>query len=363
MPIGLVIMSWNDRSGSKIEAKYPESASLSLTDKTLMEIVSTHEYSGESGMVTLVVGTLNIASYYTGSEKPYYIVLLLTPEEDPDLYEGCLMDIAQVVLKNILDEAYKQMVPSFFQRLSVYPTLSEEQLLATTYTNEIKRRILNRLREEGVIQKSELIIWLKDVYKGEFFDMEAILIDLIKREIIKEVSVKGMPSEVIFLIKDIWITRIPAVKIISNPSECGLPEPFVKNYIVESKNFFKDYHPSEEDNLMVLEILIDPEVYEVLRLLRISVATKDTLQKLKKKGVEDIESAIRKLSDARMINIYKGEKGIEYYTLISDFYLKTAFPKYMLNIIKDGYANKSKSEKVLIEYLSILKDTYYTMKS
>ncbi|MDX1797143.1 MAG: hypothetical protein R3255_00700, partial [Candidatus Lokiarchaeia archaeon] len=64
MPIGLVVMRWDDRVGTEILAKYPEE--INVTDKTLMQVYSTHEYSGESGMISLMIGSLNIASYYTG---------------------------------------------------------------------------------------------------------------------------------------------------------------------------------------------------------------------------------------------------------------------------------------------------------
>jgi hypothetical protein len=74
MPVGLVVMRWDERIGTEILAKYPEE--INITDKTLMQVYSTHEYSGESGMISLMVGSLNIASYYTGPEKGYYILVL-----------------------------------------------------------------------------------------------------------------------------------------------------------------------------------------------------------------------------------------------------------------------------------------------
>ena len=130
MPVGLVVMKWNERVGTEILAKYPEE--IIITDKTLMQVYSTHEYSGESGMISLMVGSLNIASYYTGPEKGYYILLLLNLDDDPDAYEGGLSEAARIILQNLEDDAYVQFIPSLFRRLTVYPTLNEEQRLATT---------------------------------------------------------------------------------------------------------------------------------------------------------------------------------------------------------------------------------------
>ena len=113
MPVGLAIMRWDERVGTEILAKYPEE--LTITDKTLMQVYSTHEYSGESGMISLMIGSLNIASYYTGPDKGFYILLLLSLDDDPDAYEGGLIDISRIILQNVIDDAYVPMIPDLFR--------------------------------------------------------------------------------------------------------------------------------------------------------------------------------------------------------------------------------------------------------
>ncbi len=361
MPVGLVVMRWDDREGTEILAKYPEE--LIITDKTLMQVYSTHEYSGESGMISLMVGSLNIASYYTGPEKGYYILLLLNIDDDPDVYEGGLIDASRTILQNLDEDAYHQLLPSLFRRITVYPTLNEEQQLAITYKDELKRLIINRLREEGVVSKSELIIWLKDRYKPGFIDLEGTIMKLIKRDIVKEASVKGMPSEMIFLINDIVMMRIPAIQLFKAPSDKGLPSQLSEDYTTETRKFFQNYRSSEEDNLKLLEILINPQSYEVLRLLRTAIVTKNDLEKLKKKGVEDIDDILKVLWENQMIQVFRDDRNNEYYALLSDFLIQLIFPKYLLNIIKSEYEKKSKAEQVLIEYLNILESTYLNLKA
>ena len=361
MPIGLVIMKWDDRAGTEIIAKYPEE--IVLTEKTLMQVYSTHEYSGESGMISLMIGSLNIASYYTGPEKNYYILLLLNLDDDPDAFEEGLIDISRIILGNLENEAFLQMIPTLFRRLSVYPTLSTEQRLGLTYQDEIKRMIINRLRDEGVVSKSELIIWLKDRYKQGFIDVDGVLMELIKREIVKEASVKGMPSELIFLIKDIVIMRVPPVKILKDPADSGLPSQLVENYKADVRSFFQNYRPTEGDNLRVLDILTNPQVYEALRLLRTAVVTKNDLEKLRKKGVEDLDDVLKMLWDTQMVQVFQDERENEYYALLSDFHLDLTFPKYLMNVIKTVYNQKSKADQVLIEYLTVLENTYTNLKA
>lgn len=361
MPVGLVVMKWDERIGTEILAKYPEE--INVTDKTLMQVYSTHEYSGESGMISLMVGSLNIASYYTGPEKGYYILLLLNLDDDPDAYEGGLADASRIILQNLEDDNYLQMVPSLFRRLSVYPTLNDEQRLAITYQDEIKRMIINRLRDECVVSKSELMVWLKDKYKQGFVDLEGVLIELIKREIIKEASVKGMPSELIFLTNDIMMLRVPPVQLLKDPADRGLPVKLAEDYRTETKKYFQSYKPSEQDNLRIIDVIINPQVYETIRLLRTAIVTKNDLEKLKKKGVDDIDEVLRMLWESQMIQVFQDDRGNEYYALLTDFYVSLIFPKYLLNIIKAEYDKKSKADQVLIEYLNVLENTYLNLKS
>jgi len=361
MPTGLIVMKWDDRAGTEIIAKYPEE--ILLTEKTLMQVYSTHEYSGESGMISLMIGSLNIASYYTGPEKNFYILLLLNLDDDPDAYEEGLVNISRIILGNIEDDDFLQMIPTLFRRLSVYPTLLDEQRLALTYQDEIKRMIIKRLRDEGVVSKSELIIWLKDRYKQGFVDVDGVLMELIKREIVKEASVKGMPSELIFLIKDVVIMRVPPVKILKDPADRGLPSQLVENYRADTKSFFQNYRPTEGDNLRVLNILTNPQVYETLRLLRTAVVTKNDLMKLRKKGVEDLDDVLKMLWDTKMVQVYQDERENEYFALLSDFHLDLTFPKYLMNVIKTVYNQKSKADQVLIEYLTVLENTYTNLKA
>jgi len=361
MPIGLVVMKWDDRAGTTILAKYPEE--INVADKTLMQVYSTHEYSGESGMISLMIGSLNIASYYTGPDKGIYILLLLSLDDDPDSYEGGLIEISRIILQNLKDDDYISMIPTLFRRLSVYPTLNNEQRLAITYQDEIKRMILNRLRDEGVVSKSELMVWLKDQYKQGFVDLEGVLIELVKREIVKETSVKGMPSELIFLIQDVLALRLPPVKLLDDPVSHGLPTQLVEDYKIEVKKFFQNYQPTEGDNLRIIDILINPQVYETLRLLRTAIVTKNDLAKLRKKGVDDLDDVLKMLWDTQMIQVFQDDRNNEYYALLSDFYLDIIFPKYLLNIIKKVYDQKSKPNQVLIEYLTVLENSYSDIKA
>ncbi|MFX1572394.1 MAG: hypothetical protein ACFFB0_06565 [Promethearchaeota archaeon] len=359
-PLGLLLMQWDEKMGTKVLAKYPEN--LDASEKTLMQIYGTHEYSGEKGIITLTVGMTNIISYYTGPEQAFYLLLFLNLDDDPDVYEGGMANIISIILENLKDDSYLQMIPYLFQRLSIYPSLSDEEILALNYQDEIKRLIINMLRDDGAIIKSELSIWLREKALEGFIDLDAILLELAKKDIIKQIAIKGIPSALIVLTTDIFMLRVPPVKLLEDPVNRGLPSQFAKTYPSEVKKFFQEYHPTEEDNLKIIELFINPQVYETLRLLRTAIVTRQDLEKLSKKGVEDIYGVLKILWDNHMIKVYQDENDIEYYALLSDFYMDLLFPKYMLETIKTSYEQKSKTNKVLIEYLKALEDTYFELK-
>jgi len=360
-PIGLIMMKWDERIGTKIVAKYPEETLIS--EKTLMQIYSTHEYSGDKGIITLSAGTLNIISYYSGPEISYYLLLILNLDDDPDLYEAEMADTLRILIENIEDDSYKPLMPSLFQRLSLFPSLSDEEVITHSYQDEIKRMIIDNLRDIGLITKSELNVWLRDKFLEVFIDLDATLSEMLKKEFIKQVSVKGLPSELIVLINDIFMLRVPPVDLYEDPVNRGLPLQFSKEYLAEVKQFFQNYHPTNADNLQIMNIFNNPDVYHILRLLRTTIATRQDLEKLRKKGVSDIYEPLKLLFDAKMIKIFRDENNNEYFTLLSDFYIDLIFPKYLLRIIKAVYEQKSISNRALIEYLQILEDTYFDLKS
>ena len=92
--------------------------------------------------------------------------------------------------------------------------------------------------------------------------------------------------------------------------------------------------------------------------MRQAVVTRDDLEKLQKKGVEDLEMVLKRLWDANFLSVLQDPAGNEYYALKSDICIKKVFPEYILNVIRQDYNDKVKNEMVLMEHLAILEDTY-----
>jgi len=360
MAIGMLVMHWDERVGVEIIGKYPEE--IVLDEKTLMQLYSQHEFTGEPGMVSIMAGSTNLASYYTGPESSIYVIMVLNTTEDGDAYEDGLAETSRQIMVNLDPETLETILPSLFQRLSVYPTLNEEQLLAMIYLDEPKRMILKRLQQEAAIPKSELAIWLKDTKRDSFIDIESVITSLVKSTIVKIASVKGLATDVVFLNEDIMILRRPPVQLFLDPVEHHLPSSLKDSYTNQVRTFFKNYIPSERDNLEIINnVMLDPQCYEILKLLREAMVTKNDIEKLRKKGVEDVDKTLKALWDSKMIAVFQDDSGTEYYCLITDFYISLYYPRYNLDTIRKQFLSKSQNPKALLKALDIMREEYISI--
>ena len=116
MPVGIVLMKWDERVATEILLKYPEDKDFEITDKTLLHLLNLHEFSEKPGISTLTVKRVNLITYYSGVEKGHYVILVLSILENPDDLEEDFEEIAQVILENLEEEKYKEMIPSLFKK-------------------------------------------------------------------------------------------------------------------------------------------------------------------------------------------------------------------------------------------------------
>ena len=115
MPIGLIFMKWNEITGNEILTKYPEE--VEITERNLMQIFDTHDFSGEKGLI----------SWYSGPDTNYCITLLLNITDDPDDYQDGLSEVSQIILQNLEDDVYLDIIPSLYQKIIQYPSFTFEQ--------------------------------------------------------------------------------------------------------------------------------------------------------------------------------------------------------------------------------------------
>lgn len=360
MPYGIAVMNWNDRAGAEVIASFPKD--YVVDQRIMLQVFSQHEYTGEPGFMVIMSENSNLASYFSGHTHQLYIVLFLTPEEDGNLFEDGLVDVARAVLLNKDTGQLSKVLKTQYQRLAIYPRITTEQQLALIFNNDLKRSILSRLQEEGILLKSELDIWIKDQFKESDLDTNTILSSLLRNNIGKIGSVQGYSGDLIFMIQDIMITRKPPLYF-RNPTEYHCPKSLKNEYYQNLRAFFTDYYPTDADNLNIINrIILDPVNSVVLELLRLAIVTRSDLEKLRMKGVDDIEAALQDFQDLNMITVLRDSKGIKYYALITDFELRPFLPKYMLNLIRKNYSVKRHNNAALIAHIDLLREEFMRLE-
>ena len=117
MPLGLLVMKWEERSALIKIAQYPQNKDLHVTEKTLIHLLNLHGFSKEPGMTTLTVKDVNIITYYSGKKLNYYIILVLNMLENVEDFEHKFEEIAIIILENIDNTAYKEMLPTLYEKI------------------------------------------------------------------------------------------------------------------------------------------------------------------------------------------------------------------------------------------------------
>ncbi len=106
IPVGILLIRWDDKLGTTLVAKYPEK--FKFPSKILMNIYSQHRgQSTDPSFVTLTLTNLKISSFFSGMDENYigasnYIVaLVLRRDENPSLFREILKKAAAKILKNV----------------------------------------------------------------------------------------------------------------------------------------------------------------------------------------------------------------------------------------------------------------------
>ncbi|MHA1270286.1 MAG: SIR2 family protein [Candidatus Helarchaeota archaeon] len=351
MPIGLIIMRWDDRIGLEIISKYPKN--IKIDKKVLMNIYSLHEISGgETGTVSIKTDTYNIISFYSGPNIGYYFNLLLDLNESFEYYEDILSGIVRQLLYNLNFKNLDFDLSKTLELINLLPLIKFQGRLAYLLADELKYEILKILRTSGSISISELTSILIDQLDIalSIIDLDNVLNDFIKLKLIKTTFINGIPSKLIFLIKDIMFNRRPPVRILENPEAAGLPSQFVDKYIQECRSFFENYNPVGELEKDFLMTILDKDVYNILEILRNSVETSTSLRK---KNLPNIGESLKKMFKVNMLCVFDDNRE-QYYVLKTDYFLNHFFPEYLVNIINTDFYDNIKSNTISIKHLEML---------
>lgn len=123
MPVGILVIRWDNEIGPINEGFYPDN--LKITNNLLTQVYSSHRYQSlKPGFASISLKNNKVVSFFSGvgddfiSIENYVVALLLRRDEKPHKYREVLKKIAAEILDKIADGAFKKALPSLYKELA-----------------------------------------------------------------------------------------------------------------------------------------------------------------------------------------------------------------------------------------------------
>ncbi len=349
----MIIFGWDAKAGMTELGAYP--TGIAISEPLKLQVFQMHEYTGEAGNISLFNEGTSVVSYSSGPTDGIYIVLVLFADEAPEMFENALLEFSSQIINERFSNDYTNVLAEHFKKIEAFAKLDREQYLAIILAQDKKREILEFLRRVGIISRDDLELWMKETYHREFLDLIAVCNPLYLNRIIKSIVFED--KEMIILLQDLTVARIPPPKklfMLDNKSILG--SKLFRQWVAACKDFFNNYDPEHESVKSLAEILIDPEKYKIIKILRNKFLDQNSMPKLEKTKEPDLK-IIKQLIESNVIVQLQGTKG-PIYALKSDIVASLFFPQKILDMILRNYQLKSFPNQTLLGHLGEIKDFY-----
>ena len=123
MPVGILIIRWDNEIGPINEGFYPEN--LKITNNLLTQVYSSHRYQSlKPGFASISLKNNKVVSFFSGvgddhiSVENYVVALLLRRDEKPSKYREILKTIAAEILDQTQDSKFIKLLPNLYKELA-----------------------------------------------------------------------------------------------------------------------------------------------------------------------------------------------------------------------------------------------------
>ena len=123
MPVGILIIRWDNEIGPINEGFYPEN--LKITNNLLTQVYSSHRYQSlKPGFASISLKNNKVVSFFSGvgedyiSVENYVIALLLRRDEKPHKYREILKKISADLLDQIPSGKFINALPGLYKELA-----------------------------------------------------------------------------------------------------------------------------------------------------------------------------------------------------------------------------------------------------
>jgi hypothetical protein len=123
LPVGILIIRWDNEIGPINEGFYPDN--LKITNNLLTQIYSSHRYQSlKPGFASISLKNNKVVSFFSGvgddhiSVENYVVALLLRRDEKPGKYREILKTIAAEILDKTQEAKFLNLLPNLFKDLA-----------------------------------------------------------------------------------------------------------------------------------------------------------------------------------------------------------------------------------------------------
>lgn len=376
MPKGLAVLKWDDELGPVVAVKTPKKLKMGLDPTTSMRVygISTlgeTEESQKPGFNALTFPDFQLAVYYGGLNMhlkglPSMVFLVLSPDEDPDVYKDALPEIATQIFLNADDDKYKKLVPKLYKQIERYTQMTAEQRQASIINDPVRRIIIQTLMKQGTIQSAELEELIFEQV-GKQIDVDIVLGPLVKMGVIATGWVEGLSSEVIYLTRAMFVLRKTALDTIKAVREGQLPTEVGEEFLKSTREYHKDYIEriktdlfetiwAEAENLS--KFILDFEAYDIIQVLRTGPIDIERLKAETNLHEEKLALKLRRLEKADIIMKIKDKEGSQHLMLKCNPEVITIYPEWLIQRTVDLYNDEEIVSQQAIHYLEVLKRSH-----
>lgn len=370
MPSGLSVCRWDDKVGLRIVGVYPRN--LDVSEDDMLRVFTAHAMGKpEAGFLTMTLEGTNmaVASFYTGilrGRDQFCIMLFMDLEEEPRSYEEGLTLAASEIVENIGEPEFVEYLGEVFEKLKRMVQLSVEQRLAKVFVDQETRLLMHKLARGG-IPAEELREWLELQTGKHYPDLGLVTLPLLRSGLVEEDWINAVSDNCVFLVNDLLGARFPPEQVMKLAKGGGLNKEQYRELENRVKSFFQDYQWTEEDTIMIAQLLLDPDIYDVTKTLRRKIAPKSELTGVVEKEAS-LDNVLRRLEQAQVIT-KMGENSIEVSSnedplimLVADVHFESFFPEFLVLRLQERLTTKDLHPDIAKRHLELLSETYMRMR-
>ncbi|MFX1318128.1 MAG: hypothetical protein ACFE9O_03185 [Promethearchaeota archaeon] len=370
MPKGLSICRWDDKVGLRIVGVYPRN--LEVSEDDMLRVFTAHAMGKpEAGFLTMTLEGTNLAvsSFYTGilrGRDQFCIMLFMELDEEPRAYEEGLTLASSEIVENIGEPEFVEYLGEVFEKLKRMVELSVEQRLAKVFVDQETRLLMHKLSRGG-ISAEELREWLELQTGKHYPDLGLVTLPLLRSGLVEEDWINAVSDNCVFMVNDLLGARFPPEQSLKLAKSGGLNKQQYAEYEEQVKRFFEAYQWTEEDTIMIGQLLLDPDIYDVTKTLRRKIAHKSELVGVVEKEAS-LDNVLRRLEQIQVIT-KMGENTVEVsanddpvIVLTADVHFESFFPEFLVLRIQERLEAKDIHPDIAKRHLELLSETYMRMR-